>query len=105
MKKLPLLLAAIVAGPWAIEITTSRGSCDPKAMAYVVIENGRVTMAPTPFSQGGQMPLAGVVRGDGLFRARVGAVSATGRVQGTSGAGTWIATEQACSGTWKAWRR
>ena len=105
MKHLALALSAVAMGRWAVEVTTLRGPCDRTAMAYVEINEEEVRMAPTPFSQGGSMPLAGILRKDGSFSARLGAIQARGRMEGTRGTGTWRSLENDCGGYWRAWKR
>ena len=100
-----MAIAVVATGRWAVEVTTLRGPCDPTAMAYVEITGEEVRMAPTPFSQGGSMPTTGILRKDGSFSARLGAIQARGRLQETSGSGTWRSLENDCGGSWRAWKR
>ncbi|BAT59710.1 hypothetical protein GJW-30_1_02243 [Variibacter gotjawalensis] len=104
-----LLVGAAVAqakqtydGNWSVLITTDKGSCDRAYRYPVRIANGVVGYAGQASFQ-----VSGRVQANGAISVRVsrGSQSAngTGRLNGTSGGGSWRGGE--CSGTWTAEKR
>jgi hypothetical protein len=94
-------------GPWAIEIITEHGACDPLYRYYVVVEGRAVRLR----SMTGETSPAtmGLVRPDGRVDATLGQaddpVNVTGRLAGGSGAGVWSAPARQCTGRWNAHKR
>ncbi len=91
-------------GTWSVQLVTDEGSCDRSYSYAVAVENGRVRPAgDASTSVSGQVGANGAVNLDirrGLARA-----DASGRLQATSGSGTWRVSMVGCSGRWTAQRR
>ena len=87
-------------GQWSVQIASSHSACSNGASVSIGISNGQVASNTASVSASGRVADAGVISvtlSSGIKRA-VG----FGRLNGTSGAGTWRAA--ACSGTWTAQR-
>lgn len=91
-------------GIYAVNATTRRGECDRVYNWLILVTGGRVSAAgDMPVAATGQVNSRGIVN---LRFERFGQVAtATGRVSGGSGSGTWIAPSLRCSGSWRATRR
>jgi len=91
-------------GVYAVNATTRRGDCDRVYNWLILVTGGRVSSAgDTLLAATGQINPRGIVN---LRFERFGQVAtATGRVSGSSGSGTWIAPSLRCSGSWRAIRR
>ncbi len=92
------------ASPAECEAIHVRRGCDRSDSYAVFVENGRVRPAgDASTSVSGQVGANGAVNLDirrGLARA-----DASGRLQATSGSGTWRVSMVGCSGRWTAQRR
>jgi hypothetical protein len=92
--------AATFDGDWNVQIASLSAACSSGASVSIGISNGHVASNNATVTASGRVAEAGnisVTLSSGLKRA-VG----TGRLSGTSGAGTWRAA--LCSGTWTAQR-
>jgi hypothetical protein len=91
-------------GIYAVNTTTRQGNCDRVYNWMILVSSGRVSAAgDSPLAATGQINSRGIVN---LRFERFGQVAtATGRVSGGSGSGTWIAPSLQCSGSWRAIRR
>ena len=91
-------------GLYAVNAMTRRGDCDRVYNWMILVSGGRVSTAGnTPLDATGQINSRGLVN---LRFERFGQVAtATGRVAGGSGSGTWISPTLRCSGSWHAIRR
>jgi hypothetical protein len=91
-------------GTWSVQIMTQRGACSTGVRFGVDIRNGA-------FYSSGSFDISGRVAGNGATRVRVSAggqsASASGRLSGNSGSGTWrgVSSDGPCSGSWTASRR
>jgi hypothetical protein len=89
-------------GLWSVVIVTERGTCD-RAYRYPI----RISRGALLNEGSSPVTINGRVAGAGQVNVTVsrGSQSATGsgRLNGTSGGGTWRSAE--CSGTWEAERR
>ena len=91
-------------GNWSVEIVTQRGACSTGVRFGVDIRNG-------VFYSNGSFDISGSVSGNGATRVRVSSggqsASASGRLSGNSGRGTWrgVSSDGPCSGSWTASRR
>jgi hypothetical protein len=91
-------------GNWSVQIMTQRGACSAGVRIGVDIRNG-------VFYSSGGFDISGSVAGNGATRVRVSAggqsASASGRLSGNSGSGTWrgVSSDGPCSGSWSASRR
>jgi hypothetical protein len=91
-------------GTWSVQIMTQRGACSTGVRFGVDIRNGVVYSS-------GSFDISGSVSGNGATRVRVSSggqsASASGRLTGNSGGGTWrgVSSDGPCSGSWSASRR
>ena len=91
-------------GDWSVVIMTQRGACSTGVRFGVDIRKG-------VFYSSGSFDTRGSVSGNGATRVRVSAggqsASASGRLFGNSGSGTWrgVSSDGPCSGNWSASRR
>ena len=93
-------------GSWALEITTSKGPCEP-LYRYLVVDGEvvrlRSFMGETAYSS------AGFLQPNGLINVRVGhaadPLTIRGRLGARAGQGTWTATARGCHGNWRAAKR
>ena len=92
-------------GAWSVHITIDRGNCDPIDRLSVNIRDGALQYSgDSAVSVQGQVVNGGAVRvrlAHGEHRA-----NGSGRLSGSSGAGTWHGTgmASACAGRWSAER-
>ncbi len=91
-------------GGWSVVIMTQRGGCSNGVRFGVDIHDG-------VFYSSGSFDIHGRVTGNGATTVRVAAggqsASASGRLFGNSGSGTWrgVSSDGPCSGSWSASRR
>src|SRR5260221_14777611 len=91
--------AATFDGEWNVQIASSIAACTSGTVS-IGISNGQVASTNAVVTASGRVAEAGVIQvtlASGMKRA-VG----SGRLNGTSGSGTWPAA--LCSGTWTAQR-
>ena|SRR5882724_4899698 len=91
--------AATFDGEWTVQIASSIAACTSGSVS-IGISNGQVASTNAVVTASGRVAEAGVIQvtlASGMKRA-VG----SGRLNGTSGSGTWRAA--LCSGTWTAQR-
>jgi len=92
--------AATFDGQWSVHIASSNAACSSGTSVSIGINNGQVASTNAMVTASGRVAEAGnisVTLASGMKRA-VG----LGRLNGTSGSGTWRAA--LCSGTWTAQR-
>jgi len=92
--------AATFDGEWNVQIASTNAACNSGVSVSIGINNGQVASTNAMVTASGRVAEAGnisVTLASGLKRA-VG----LGRLNGTSGSGTWRAA--LCSGTWTAQR-
>ena len=88
-------------GRWNVTIYTSNGPCDQSYLVPVEVEGSRIVYRGTVgLSGGGTVSANGAIRTN--FSRGGDSISASGRLSGTSGSGSWTAPERKCSGTWTA---
>lgn len=95
----PAAAAAPFDGSWTVSIATQKGSCQSGSVP-IKVNDGKIQSGNPSLEISGQVGQSGgisVTVGDGLRKA-----SGSGRLSGTSGAGTWRGG--LCSGTWVAER-
>lgn len=89
-------------GAWSVEITTSRGACSSDVRFNIEVRDGAV------FATG--LDVQGKVAANGATQVRIASgsqsASGSGRLAGSSGAGTWqgVGSQGACAGKWSAIR-
>jgi hypothetical protein len=94
----PATAATSFDGSWNVTIASSNSACTNGASVSIGINNGQVASNNAVVSASGRVADAGAISvtlTSGIKRA-VG----SGRLNGTSGSGTWRAAM--CSGTWTA---
>jgi hypothetical protein len=87
-------------GQWSVQIASSSTACTNGTSVSIGISNGQVASTTASVAASGRVAEAGVINvtlSSGIKRA-VG----YGRLNGSSGSGTWRAAT--CSGTWTAQR-
>ncbi len=93
-------------GQWSVEVITEKGGCD-KAYRYpVVIEKGQARYGGREdFNVSGRVASNGAV--NGIIARGENQAQVTGRLSGSTGAGTWTASGNmsSCSGRWNAEKR
>ncbi|SDM85847.1 hypothetical protein [Afipia sp. GAS231] len=92
--------AATFDGEWNVQIASSNAACTNGTSVSIGISNGQVASTNAVVTASGRVAEAGAIQvtlASGIKRA-VG----SGRLNGTSGSGTWRAA--LCSGTWTAQR-
>ena len=92
--------AATFDGAWNVQIASSNAACSSGTSVSIGINNGQVASNTPVVTASGRVAEAGAIQvtlASGMKRA-VG----SGRLNGTSGSGTWRAA--LCSGTWTAQR-
>lgn len=89
-------------GNWSVLIVTEKGNCD-RAYRYPVRIAGRTVV----YDGQADFTVSGRIAANGAIAVKVArgnqSAHGTGRLAGSSGAGSWRAGE--CSGTWSAERR
>jgi hypothetical protein len=94
-------------GVWSVRMVTDSGLCDRSYGYTIAIQDGNVRYIPAP----GDSPttVSGKVGPDGNvdldFRRSIARADAFGRLQASSGTGTWKLNMLGCSGRWTAQRR
>ena len=93
-------------GRWAVRMVTDSGFCDASYNYLIAIEDGRVRYIPQDSdpapSVSGQVSPDGAVNLD--IRKSIARVSATGRLKGSAGSGSWR-LPGLCTGRWTALKR
>jgi hypothetical protein len=94
-------------GTWSVRLVTETGACDSSYSQTIAIEDGRVQPLAVP--GGPSTSVSGGVGGDGnvalAIRRSIATADAHGRLNATSGFGTWKLAALGCSGRWTAQRR
>jgi hypothetical protein len=90
-------------GRWNVTIFTAKGPCDQSYLVPVEVDGSRIIYRGTVgLSGGGSITANGAIRTN--FSRGGDSISASGRLSGNSGSGSWTAPERKCSGTWTASR-
>jgi hypothetical protein len=92
--------AATFDGEWSVQIASANTACSSGTSVSIGISNGQIASSSAMVAASGRVAEAGVISvtlSSGVKRA-IG----SGRLNGTSGSGTWRAV--LCSGTWTAQR-
>ncbi|ACL61823.1 hypothetical protein [Methylobacterium nodulans] len=92
-------------GTWTVQLVTESGLCDSRTTVSLSVRDGNIRLAS--LDEGGAT-VTGRIGEDGSvgLTVRRGGASgaASGRLQASSGAGTWTVSSL-CSGRWTAQRR
>ena len=97
----PVAAAAPFDGSWTVKIASSSSACKSGSIP-VEVKDGKIASPNPVVAVSGQVGQTGglrVVVGDGMRKA-----NGSGKLNGTSGSGTWSASGGLCSGTWVAER-
>jgi hypothetical protein len=90
-------------GRWNVTIFTQSGPCDQSYLVPLEVSAGQIIYRGTVgLSGGGTVSANGAVRTN--FSRQGDTLSATGRLSGNGGSGTWTAPQRNCRGTWTASR-
>jgi hypothetical protein len=94
-------------GTWRVQMVTDTGICDRSYTYAIAIRDGTVRYIPAP--DDGPTTVNGRVAPDGnvvlTFQRSIATANASGRLQGSSGSGSWRLSMLGCSGRWTAVRR
>jgi hypothetical protein len=97
----PAAAAAPFDGSWTVNIATQSGACKDGSLP-IEVRDGKIVSGNPVVNVQGQVADSGglrVIVGDGVRKA-----NGSGKLSGTSGAGTWSGGGGICSGTWVAQR-
>ena len=90
-------------GSWSVELVASAGMCGSSAGHTLTVQDSHVRASGSGVSVSGQVGPSGSVR---LALAKGPAQgTATGKLSGSSGSGTWTVATLGCSGSWTAQRQ
>ena len=97
----PVAAAAPFDGSWTVRIASSSEACKGGSMP-IEVKDGKIASGNPVVNISGQVATSGGLRvsvGDGIRKA-----NGSGRLNATSGSGTWSGGGGICSGTWVAER-
>ena len=90
-------------GVWSVSLVADGGLCGSGTSSTLMVQNGSVRAGGAGVSVSGQVGPSGSVS---LALQKSGVQgSASGRLLGTSGSGSWSVSSLGCSGRWTAQRR
>ena len=90
-------------GTWSVSLVSSGGLCGSGASSTLMVQNGSVRAGGSGVSVSGQVGSSGSVS---LALQKSGVQgTASGRLSGSSGSGSWSVSSLGCSGRWTAQRR
>jgi hypothetical protein len=90
-------------GTWSVQLVASGGICGSGTSQSLTVQDGRVQAAGSGVSVSGQVGPSGSV--SLALRKGPAQGTASGRLAGASGSGTWTMSTLGCSGSWTAQRR
>ncbi len=90
-------------GTWSVQLVASGGMCGSGASQTLTVQDGRVQAGGSGVSVSGQVGSSGSV--SLALRKGPAQGTASGKLSGTSGSGTWTVSSLGCSGSWTAQRR
>ena len=90
-------------GTWSVQMVASAGMCGSGASQTLTVQEGRVRAGGSGVSVSGQVGATGSV----TLALQKGPAqgTASGKLSGASGSGTWTVSTLGCSGSWTAQRR
>ncbi len=90
-------------GTWSVQLVASAGLCGSGAHQMLTVQDGRVRAGGSGVSVSGEVGPSGTV----TLALQKGPAqgTASGKLSGASGAGTWTVAALGCSGSWTAQRR
>jgi hypothetical protein len=90
-------------GSWSVQMVASAGLCGSGASQTLTVQDGRVRAAGSGVSVSGQVSTGGAV--SLALQKGPAQGTASGKLSGASGSGTWTVATLGCSGSWTAQRR
>ena len=90
-------------GTWSVQLVASGGMCGSGTSQTLTVQDGRVQAGGSGVSVSGQVGSSGLV--SLALRKGPAQGTASGKLSGTSGSGTWTVSTLGCSGSWTAQRR
>lgn len=90
-------------GIWSVQLVAEAGLCGSQTGQTLIVQDGRVRAGGSGVSVSGQVGRGGSV--SLAMQKGPAQGSASGKLSGTSGAGTWAVSTMGCSGRWTAQRQ
>ena len=90
-------------GTWSVQMVASAGMCGSGASQTLTVQDGRVRAGGSGVSVSGQVGVGGAV--SLALQKGPAQGTASGKLSGASGSGTWTVSTLGCSGSWTAQRR
>ena len=90
-------------GTWSVQMVASAGMCGSGASQTLTVQDGRVRAGGSGVSVSGQVGAGGAV--SLALQKGPAQGTASGKLSGASGSGTWTVSTLGCSGSWTAQRR
>ena len=90
-------------GTWSVQMVASAGMCGSGASQTLTVQDGRVRAGGSGVSVSGQVGAGGAV--SLALQKGPAQGTASGKLSGASGSGTWTVSMLGCSGSWTAQRR
>ncbi len=90
-------------GTWSVQLVASGGMCGSSASQTLTVQEGRVRAGGSGVSVSGQVGAGGAV--SLALQKGPAQGTASGKLSGASGSGTWTVSTLGCSGSWTAQRR
>jgi hypothetical protein len=90
-------------GAWSVQMVASAGMCGSSADHALIVQESRVRASSSGVSVSGQVGSTGSV--SLTLQKGPAQGTATGKLSGSSGAGTWTVAGLGCSGRWTAQRQ
>ncbi len=90
-------------GTWSVQLVASGGMCGSSASQTLTVQEGRVRAGGSGVSVSGQVGAGGAV--SLALQKGPAQGTASGKLSGASGSGTWTVSTLGCSGSWTAQRQ
>ncbi len=90
-------------GTWSVQMVASAGMCGSGASQTLTVQDGRVRAGGSGVSVSGQVGAGGAV--SLALQKGPAQGTASGKLSGASGSGTWTVSTLGCSGSWTAQRQ
>ncbi len=90
-------------GTWSVQMVASAGMCGSGVSQTLTVQDSRVRAGSSGVSVSGQVGAGGAV--SLALQKGPAQGTASGKLSGASGSGTWTVSTLGCSGSWTAQRR
>ena len=90
-------------GTWSVQMVASAGMCGSGVSQTLTVQDSRVRAESSGVSVSGQVGAGGTV--SLALQKGPAQGTASGKLSGASGSGTWTVSTLGCSGSWTAQRR